>query len=69
MEDISTGYIIVRVLITFLFGGVYYAIGYWTGKNVWRKTGFDEGYLDALTRITNSNRKTKTQLRKPGKDH
>ena len=46
-------------------GTVFYSTGYWTGKNVWRKTGYEEGYLEALRKITLSNKiNLKTKLRK-----
>lgn len=46
-------------------GAVFYTTGYWTGKNVWRKTGYDEGYLEALRRISTRNPNNfQTKLRK-----
>ena len=51
-------------------GTVFYTTGYWTGKNVWRKTGYDEGYLEALRKITLTSKtdknNSKTKLRKKG---
>lgn len=61
---------IVYVLGIISTGAVFYASGYWTGKNVWRKTGHDEGYLEALRKITLTNKtdknNSKTKLRKKG---
>lgn len=46
-------------------GTVFYTSGYWTGKTVWRKTGHEEGYLEALRKISLSDAKnnSKTKLR------
>ena len=61
---------IVYVLGIISTGAVFYASGYWTGKGVWRKTGYDEGYLEALRKITLTSKtdknNSKTKLRKKG---
>ena len=62
---------IVYILGIVSTGAVFYATGYWTGKGVWRKTGYEEGYLEAIRKINLSDKTSKnnfqTKLRKKHK--
>lgn len=56
---------IIGILST---GAVFYACGYWAGKSMWRKTGYEEGYLEAIRRISVSDKNNfQTKLRKTKK--